>query len=891
MKKLTALLLAMAMALSCLCVPGMAVETSGNAEDPAESAAAFAAVSTEVLKNSTSVTSWGDLYASLGASGSYDVVTSATQFGSFHAKDIPSIVNRVTNEEGDTVGLDGVVLSGKSAEVQMKLSSGSYAYTSKYGFGEFAIVPDDTVEGYVWNDYFTNLYAATISDGTTTVGALPWVDYYGESATSGPHYNKVQISLNSGTSVGSNKADVHRFDAFVENGALKPGTYTVTLYAEGYSNLTAEIPVLAVSGASVTANNTAIGSASTTITGVDTLPADFDAAYAVDGVEQTMSVSTGRFTTYSVSLPEGLSLGSHTLTISDKSGKYVDVTAAFQITTDKLLAVYDAGSTSLVKAEGISDDEFAAYLKAITSVSVNGTAYAATGRGAVKIVNDATGAVSLDKFTDNAVNNMVVTATGYTTNVSAIVTRGTVEDNAVLYATMNVPYADFYAAENADEQVDVVSTATTSKFKGIGSTGLAQGTYNDGTNICGVTAAVQMTYAQFAAMYDASKTAQNDGYISAVSTTAPAACMVLNADGSCTAMAPEKDASGLSVIDYTNSSAYGDYQISLGGVATSGLINGEQATILGAVMTTTDSKSYAMYALDNLWYGTRVPNVEIAWSVKGGKGLKKAHGKGPAFYEYDMNGKTLKSVKVITSIGSYTIPCDLTLDCYHNIQKVEAKAATYTEAGCIEHYKCGYCGKCYSDAEGTNEISEESTVLPKLEKKSQTLTVKAGKTSFTYNASKEQNTTLTVSGAKTKVTYTTSNANIYVKSGKLYVKKGTKAGSYTVKVSAAASDTYKAASKTITVKVVKAANPMTVKAAKTSVKYNKKKAQTIKLTVSKAQGSVTYKSSNSKYVTVSAKGVITVKKAAKKGKYTITVTAKGNANYNAATKKITITVK
>ena len=206
----------------------------------------------------------------------YDAVTSATNFTGHHVKDIPTIVNK------NGASLDGVKLTGKTASVTPKLSSASYAYSSKYGTGEFDIVPDDTVSGYVWNDYKNNLYAVTISDGTTTVGALPWVDYYGENATSGYHYNKVQIALNNGTSKASNEADVQRYKAFYDETGkhLKAGTYTVTLYSEGYEPLKAEVKVKADADRTATVDEADFAAGETTVTLSKALPSDFDAAYS-----------------------------------------------------------------------------------------------------------------------------------------------------------------------------------------------------------------------------------------------------------------------------------------------------------------------------------------------------------------------------------------------------------------------------------------------------------------------------------------------------------------------------------------------------------------------------------------------------------------------------------
>ena len=48
----------------------------------------------------------------------------------------------------------------------------------------------------------------------------------------------------------------------------------------------------------------------------------------------------------------------------------------------------------------------------------------------------------------------------------------------------------------------------------------------------------------------------------------------------------------------------------------------------------------------------------------------------------------------------------------HNLQKVDYKAPTCTVEGNEEYWYCKNCGKYFSDAEGENEITSESTVIP-----------------------------------------------------------------------------------------------------------------------------------------------------------------------------------
>ena len=49
----------------------------------------------------------------------------------------------------------------------------------------------------------------------------------------------------------------------------------------------------------------------------------------------------------------------------------------------------------------------------------------------------------------------------------------------------------------------------------------------------------------------------------------------------------------------------------------------------------------------------------------------------------------------------------------HTVTKVPAKAATCAAAGNIEYYVCSNCGKYFSDAEGTTEITEADTIIAK----------------------------------------------------------------------------------------------------------------------------------------------------------------------------------
>ena len=137
------------------------------------------------------------------------------------------------------------------------------------------------------------------------------------------------------------------------------------------------------------------------------LPDDYDAEYKVEGLNG-VSVQNG------VLSFDNAAKGKYTLTISDKSGKYADITTDFELYTEAMPAAYDDDKKSLVKTADATDEEFADYIKNITVVNVNGTDYRATGRGATVIINE-DGSIKTDAapFAEGDTFEITVTSTGY----------------------------------------------------------------------------------------------------------------------------------------------------------------------------------------------------------------------------------------------------------------------------------------------------------------------------------------------------------------------------------------------------------------------------------------------------------------------------------------------
>ena len=173
--------------------------------------------------------------------------------------------------------------------------------------------------------------------------------------------------------------------------------------------------------ASIKAEDASLDGGNTTVTAEANLPKGFEAQYQIDGADVTPT-EKGSKLVFDVA---GLKPGAHTLTVKDATGKYADISSSFKLTTAKLVARFDAANLKLIIADnGASDDELANFVKNITKVTVNGTEYAATGRGAVKIFN-ADGTLNLaaakqdkslvfDAYGDYRIE---IEATGYSNNL------------------------------------------------------------------------------------------------------------------------------------------------------------------------------------------------------------------------------------------------------------------------------------------------------------------------------------------------------------------------------------------------------------------------------------------------------------------------------------------
>lgn len=170
-----------------------------------------------------------------------------------------------------------------------------------------------------------------------------------------------------------------------------------------------------------------------------TLPGGFDAQYSIErwnGDVEVSNASSGPYASV-VKIPAGTQPGSYTIVATDKSGKYASLSASFTLTTVKSVAAFDASNLKLIADGGASASDLANYLGNISQVTVNGVAYSARGKGAVKIVNqdgslnlaaaNKDGSLVLDA---NGAYDVEVEATGYISNLKF--TYAKVADKAAL---------------------------------------------------------------------------------------------------------------------------------------------------------------------------------------------------------------------------------------------------------------------------------------------------------------------------------------------------------------------------------------------------------------------------------------------------------------------------
>mgnify|MGYP002535818413 FL=1 len=433
----------------------------------------------------------------------------------------------------------------------------------------------------------------------------------------------------------------------------------------------------------VSVEDVSVKSEKTAIT-VSGLPNDFEEEYKIDGIdEDAYSVevkSDGKTTTRTINFKKALTKRRYTVTLSDRSGNYAPISTTFNAYTETMPAKYNENDKdpAVVKADGVDEEEFQTYLKNITSVTVNGKEYAASGKKAVKLITeDGKLDLSQDAFKDAKAGEafaVTIAEDGY--QAYTFTYKVPEEDSEYSYVLMNIPYAAFYKAETTgnDTKVDAFTSATKNKTR---TKGLAGGSYHenaDGSKIDGITYAVKVTSSVDLSKYKEVKdgdsveiTVTNRGQTTTTTLTGKDT-LFENASYAYYPLteAPENykevsvDADGNLVFsevkgqeatkvegvtaELSTKTSYGDYELDLDGLPE----EIKSDNVNAVVVKTTDGTAYGMRHLENIWRGN-----EIAWSTGF---TSEVHGCPTSSEHYkSMMGKTIDSIEYYTTNGVYTM--------------------------------------------------------------------------------------------------------------------------------------------------------------------------------------------------------------------------------------------
>ena len=311
----------------------------------------------------------------------------------------------------------------------------NFKFTTDTTYGDYELdINDDLFSGFI-NTNDDKIYGAVINttDGTTYAlrhleniwrgGHLAWSTGFTTTVHGGPvssaHYESMMGKTISGITYYTSKGAIE-FDI--------TDTY---------------VPVTL--GTQLTAGDVKQGDTSLKVENVTALPADFSVKYAVDDVDAT-TTEDGQV------VIADLAVGTHTLTVSDANGKYAPINVSFVVKTEVMPASYDTENRKLVAAENITEEQFAAYVKAISKVTIGETEYAASGHGAVQIVKeDGTLDFSKLKTEVNDGDVFVVSADGY-----ADLEFTYTYDYVYVYAGLT--WSQYWAAENVYNAGDASSS-------------------------------------------------------------------------------------------------------------------------------------------------------------------------------------------------------------------------------------------------------------------------------------------------------------------------------------------------------------------------------------------------------------------------------------------------
>lgn len=354
-----------------------------------------------------------------------DALFESSSYSYYMLSEVPSYYKKATVNE------DGSLSFGKAegAEVQT-LSNVTADFRTSSNYGDYQMnlsgLPDDitTVYGVVVGTKEGDSYGLRHVENIWKISKLAWSTGFVKTA----HGNQLQYE----DYVPMMGQTINKVTYYTNAGIYE---IPMSVYVPVKADYT-----LKVDNADVTS-----GEAKVNIE----LPKGYDPEYSVAGLDNVKV--DGDKLTYASS---GAKIGKYTLTVTDKSKKYADFSTTFTLTTDAVPATFDAAKTALVAAENYTEDDLAAYIKNIESVSVDGQSYAASGKGAVKIIKEDgsidTSATPFKNAKDGKEFKIVVKATGYAKDYTF--TYNFVDPYTYVYAGLS--WAEYWAAEGVQAAGD-----------------------------------------------------------------------------------------------------------------------------------------------------------------------------------------------------------------------------------------------------------------------------------------------------------------------------------------------------------------------------------------------------------------------------------------------------
>lgn len=359
-----------------------------------------------------------------------DALFESPSYSYYMLSEVPSYYKKATVNE------DGSLSFGKAegAEVQT-LSNVTADFRTSSNYGDYQMnlsgLPDDitTVYGVVVGTKEGDSYGLRHVENIWKISKLAWSTGFVTTA----HGNQLQY-----------KDYVPMMGQTISK---------VTYYTNaGIYEIPMSVYVPVKFDGSVEVADAKASSGETKIT-LNKLPSDYEAEYSVEGLEN-VKVENGVLT-YTAA---DAKVGKYTLKVTDKSGKYADISADFTLTTEVTPIIYERDQKALVPADGYSADDLAAYVKSIESVSVDGTPYAASGKGAVKIIKEDGSIDATAKPVANAKDGqefeIVVKATGYAKDYTFTYKY----EDAYTYVYAGLSWAEYWAAEGVQAAGDASSS-------------------------------------------------------------------------------------------------------------------------------------------------------------------------------------------------------------------------------------------------------------------------------------------------------------------------------------------------------------------------------------------------------------------------------------------------